>query len=243
MSYTFLLESGEISSAESYSDIPASVLSSQIHTAANPCCDASAMDCFHDSQFGTTPGLSTEPRGNRESILSRRASRVTISHRRAKRLALMEKSLPCSVKFAESYLRLDLDLFVWKTAGNLWDEVLPESSVSLPNWGMTHGGVVLEPVTSEPTMRGFGRGLFPTPCAGNDKWNGTFQEGGGSFNHWRETWLGVQWINPGFWEEIMGLPIGWTGSLPLEERKFQQWLQLHTAFFQQDSKHSTNTLT
>jgi hypothetical protein len=112
----------------------------------------------------------------------------------------------------------------------LWDEALPESSVSLPGWGMLQGGYVWEPVTSEPTTKGFGLGLFPTPMTGSEKWSGTFQEGGGSFNKWRETWLGVQSINPGFWEELMAWPIGWTDLRPLERAKFQSWLQLHSDF-------------
>lgn len=227
MSYTYLLAAGEESSAECFADIPASVLSRSIRSGGASYLNGNETESCQSFQSGTTLEPSTEPRGQRESILSRRASRATTSVRRAKRLESMERNLPSSLKFCESALRFDLDTSSWKTVDSLWEEDLPESSVVLPGWGMLQGGRVWVPVTSEPTTKGFGLGLFPTPMAGNDKWNGTFQEGGGSFNKWRETWLGRQPINPGFWEEIMGWPIGWTDSRPLEWARFQEWLASH----------------
>lgn len=227
MSYTYLQEQGEESSAECFSDIPASVLSRSSLIVERAYFNDNGTESCLDSQFGMISEPSMGNRGTRKSILFRRASRATTSLRRERRLGLMDQSLPCSLRFAESHLRFDRGTCSWKTVGSLWEEVLRESSVSLPAWGMILDGVVWGPVTSEPTTKGFGRGFFPTPCAGNPKWRGTFQEGGGSFNKWRETWLGVQLINPGLWEEIMDWPIGWTDLAPLATDKFQQWLSSH----------------
>src|SRR5688572_18103009 len=122
MSYTYLLDAGAESSAECFSDIPASVLSRLNLTEGSHYCSGSVKESCHDSQFGTTSEPSMVSHGQRRSILSRRASRVTTSHRRAKRLASMEKSLPCSLKFAESPLRFDRVTYSWRTVGTLWEE-------------------------------------------------------------------------------------------------------------------------
>jgi len=191
------------------------------------CSNDNETESCQSSQSGTTSVPSTGSLGNRQSILSRRASRVSTSVRREKRLESMERNLPSFLRLCESSMRFDRNTSSWKTAGTLLEMDLEESSLNLHGWGMIVDGVVLEPVTSEPTTKGFGRGLFPTPCAGNEKWNGTFQEGGGSLNKWRETWLGVQLINPGFWEEIMDWPIGWADLKPLETDKLLEWQQQH----------------
>ena len=224
---TSFAERVEVSSAASFADIPASVLSRLTNFAEDRFCNDKETESCQDFQSGTTCELLTGNRGHRESISSRRDSRATTSLRRAKRLESMDRNLPSSLRFAESSLKFDLNSYSWKTAEILWDEDLPESSVNLPGWGMILDGVVWEPATSEPTTKGFGHGLCATPMTGNERWNGTLQEGGGSLNKWRETWLGRQWINPGFWEEIMCWPIGWTDLQQLEQVKFQQWLTLH----------------
>jgi len=38
------------------------------------------------------------------------------------------------------------------------------------------------------------------------------------------------YVNPDFWESLMGWPIGWTGTAPLETVKTQEWLQQHGKF-------------
>jgi hypothetical protein len=59
----------------------------------------------------------------------------------------------------------------------LWDEALPWSSVTLPRWGMTRTGVVLQHPTSERPISATGSGLWQTPVADDacnratGKWN------------------------------------------------------------------------
>lgn len=76
MSYIFLLESGEESSAECYSDIPVSVLSRLSLSAEKSSCNASATESCRNSQSGTTCGLSTGGRGAEKSTVSAEASRA-----------------------------------------------------------------------------------------------------------------------------------------------------------------------
>ena len=63
MSYTYLQDAGEESSAESFSAIPASVLSRLNLTPVKSYCNDSATESCHASQSGTTLEPSMEIRG------------------------------------------------------------------------------------------------------------------------------------------------------------------------------------
>jgi hypothetical protein len=69
----------------------------------------------------------------------------------------------CGRTWLESSVRYDRATHSWKTHPCLSDEVLPESSVTLPKWGMTRDGVVSPLPTLERRTRGsvFGS-LLPT---------------------------------------------------------------------------------
>jgi hypothetical protein len=84
--------------------------------------------------------------------------------------------------------------------------------------------------TSAPITNENGPGSWPTPCHGSSHWGGTFQEVGGSGNKLRGTPIGKLYVNPDFWESLMGWPIGWTGTAPLETAKTREWLQQHGGF-------------
>jgi len=47
----------------------------------------------------------------------------------------------------------------------LWDEVLPESSVTLPRWGLMRDGALWQPLTLARPTEGKDAGLWPTPNA------------------------------------------------------------------------------
>lgn len=83
---------------------------------------------------------------------------------------------------------------------------------------------------SAPITTATGHGFWPTPCHGSPKWGGTFQEVGGSLNKLRGTPIGKLYVNPAFWESLMGWPIGWTGTAPLETAKTHEWQQQHGGF-------------
>ncbi|ERY52193.1 hypothetical protein Q057_04732 [Pseudomonas aeruginosa BL03] len=66
-------------------------------------------------------------------------------------------------KWHESSVRYDRDSSSWRTHRSLFEEDLPWSSVTLPNWGMTLDGVLWEPPTSGRPISGIASGLLPTP--------------------------------------------------------------------------------
>ena len=76
----------------------------------------------------------------------------------------------CGATWQESLVRFDRDTSSWRTHHCLWDEVLPESSVRLPKWGMMRGGELWEREMPEHLTSETGSGLWPIPtCA--DSWN------------------------------------------------------------------------
>jgi hypothetical protein len=102
---------------------------------------------------------------------------------------------------------------------------LSESSKTLPIWGMTADGAVLECATTERIITEPGCGCLPTPTKHNAK------EGNYPGEHRRKTkclaaWIGGK-INPDWNEWRMGWPHRWTDLRPLAMDKFQQWLNLH----------------
>ncbi len=70
------------------------------------------------------------------------------------------------------------------------------------------------------------RRLLPTPTSGNNHSAGRLDEWGGA-NFFRGSDLGKLHLNPGFVEEIMAWPIGWTDLKPLATDRFQEWRQQH----------------
>jgi hypothetical protein len=70
MSYTYLLEQGEESSAASFSDIPQSVLSRLNLIAGKSCCKGSETESYQSSQSGMMSPPSTELRGGGKSMSS-----------------------------------------------------------------------------------------------------------------------------------------------------------------------------
>ena len=100
------------------------------------------------SRFGTTCKLLTEPLG--EMLLM-----SFLEVFRAKILAVPEKvqelkgqEVPCGSKWQELSVKYDRGLCGWRTAHSLENEVLHWSSVNLPRWGMTVGGVCFQPQKS-----------------------------------------------------------------------------------------------
>jgi len=84
----------------------------------------------------------------------------------AKAQVSTEKPPACGVTWRELSVKFDRDSSSWRTHRCLWDEALPESSVTLPRWGMMRGGVCSERPTPELHISGTGSGSserWPTP--------------------------------------------------------------------------------
>jgi len=98
------------------------------------------------------------------------SSSVAGSPNFAKTLAPQEKAqestandLACGRTWPESSARYDRVTHSWRTHQCLWDEALPESSVTLPKWGMARDGVVSPLPTLGRRTRESVFGFWATP--------------------------------------------------------------------------------
>ena len=165
MSYTFLLEQGEESSAASFSDIPAFVLSRSTHTAAASCSRDSATECCPGSQFGTTSPPSTELAGAGALTSCAGDSHARGSVPPAKDSDCLIPAVACGPKWRESSARYDLGSHSWKTAQCLFPEDSTGFSPTLPKWGTMRGGELWEPTTPVLLTAASASGLWPTPLS------------------------------------------------------------------------------
>lgn len=127
----------------------------------------------------------------------------------------------CGEKWRELSMRFDPDTRLWRTHRCLWDEVLSESSVSLPRWGLMRGGVLSAPVTSARPTSANEFGLWPTPTASMGG-----QESAGATGRKLITQVGGQ-LNPTWVEWLMGWPLGWTDLQPWATDKYRHARQRH----------------
>lgn len=163
MSYTFLLEQGEESSAECFSGIPASVLSKSTRTAvAYYSSDSGTGSCL-DSPSGTTSGPLTELLGKDASTWSQADSLAPTSPQPEKELESKASNPACGVKWHELSVKYDRDTHTWKTHRCLFDEVLPSYSLTLPKWGSMRHGVLFRRQTPVLHISENGSGYWPTP--------------------------------------------------------------------------------
>lgn len=132
-----------------------------------------------------------------------------------------ERPVGCGWKWRESFVKYDLDMRLWKTRQCSLIADSTEFSEIWPRWGLMLDGECFHLPTLALTTKGSAAGSWPTPCHGSSRWGGTFQEVGGSQNKLRNTPTGKLYVNPDFWESLMGWPIGWTGTAPLGTDKTQ----------------------
>ena len=109
MSYTFLQGPEAVSSAASFSDIPAYVLSRLSLTAEKSCCNGNATESCQSSQSGTMCEPLTENRGAEKSMLCAEGSRVLISHAPEQGREFPGPHQGCGLKCGESLGKFDHD--------------------------------------------------------------------------------------------------------------------------------------
>lgn len=237
MSYTYLLESGEVSSAECYSDIPAFVLSKSSRYAEKSSCNASATESSQNSQSGTMCELSTANRGEEKSTVSAEASPAKTSLQREKERVSTGREADCGLNLQESLARYDPATHLWRTRQCSLFEGLGECLETFPRSGMTQNGLLWELTTwAHPTgasESGFWR--IPTPLASD----GSKQQANSKVRHLRKSNFGARLHSAPYWilknynmrctptmsEWLMGYPISWTDSAPLAMDKFRSWRQ------------------
>jgi len=168
MSYIYLLEPGGVSSAECFSDIPASVLSSGTSTPATCCSPDNATDACPSSQSGTMCKPSTEPHG--EAALTSCAvaspARTLAQPERAQESTANGRG--CGSIWPASLAKYDPASSSWRTHQFLLHGDLEEFSETWPRWGMMLAGEFWEQPTWEHRISGTESGSserWPTPTA------------------------------------------------------------------------------
>jgi hypothetical protein len=238
MSYTFLLEQGEESSADTFSDIPQSVLSRLNLIAEKFCSKGNETESFPSSQSGTMSQPLTEPRGKEKSMSS-----VGDFHAKTYQsvnqmgTGLMANDQDSGPKWQGSFARFNpQEESSWKTRQHSlfggWDEF----SGTWPQWGTMLGGECWELRTPAAVTQGEGSGFMPTPCASDykggtnkpQKRNGELRTH--QYKHWCKILHGLTYPIPMHMEAMMGWPIGWSALNPLETVSLQSWQQQHGGF-------------
>lgn len=204
------------------------------------------------SRFGMTYAPLTDDRGAalltwyREDFLAR------TFRPQEKAPALTAPAPACGRKCTELSMKYDLNSHSWKTHLCLWDEDLPESSVTLPASGMMLHGVCWELTPLDYPIAAPDYGFLPTPraCIGTHgiAWSRA-ERGNHKCN--LEDYLAYLYVRSGgkrvrgmcvsasFAALMMGWPQKWTSLKPLATGKFLQWRQLHSGFYSNDSRTTT----
>ncbi len=172
MSYTYLQDLGVASSVASYADIPQSVLLNLNPTVGKSCCNGNGKESCHGSPSGTMCRHSTADHGKARLTWLPVGSLARTFPRLGKVRELMAKGPASGEKWQGLLVRLNPDLSGWKTHRCLFIEDLPESSVTLPGWGLMQGGEFWELMTPEQdtSENAFGSSVsYPTPKASEDR--------------------------------------------------------------------------
>ena len=226
MSYTYLLEQEEESSAECFLDIPQSVLSKLNLTLEKFCYSDNEMGSCQSFQSGTMSQPLMANHGKDTSISYAEDSLAKISAPLEMALDSAESDLDCGPKWPGSLARWNPSLSVWKTRQCSLFGGLTEFSEIWPRWGMMHDGEFWEQTPQEPVIIEPESGYVPTPCASDYK-GGAKNGRDSEFKHWLKRRHGKNYPHPQRVEEMMLWPIGWSELAPLEMDKFQQWLHSH----------------
>lgn len=256
MSYTYLLEGGEESSAECFSDIEQCVQWKSNPTVESNYSNVNAMEFFRGFQFGTMSIRSTEDLGVELSMSFAEVSRVRTYHVLEQQPATKELTVSVAdfgEKWPGSFAKWDVGTSSWRTHQcSLFGGWEPFSE-TWPRWGMMRDGesYLLRPLVPPISESEFG--YLPTPDASlgmfdkgatmdlvtcfNKEMTGTRKSGAriGNSLRWHPEFI-HEWqrtggeLNAEWIEALMGWPIGWTGFMPLEMDRFLEWWQLHGIF-------------
>jgi hypothetical protein len=165
MSYTYLLEQGEESSAASFLDIPQSVLSRLNLIAGKSCCKGSGTESCQSFQSGMMSPPSTEVRGEEKSMSSAEGFHAPTFPVPVKARESKVKKADSGQKWPESLAKYDPNTHSWRTHQCLLFEDSTESLETFPNWGMMHDGECWErTMLALPTVA-TESGLWATPVA------------------------------------------------------------------------------
>lgn len=166
MSYIFLRERGEESSAECFSDIPAYVLSRLNLIAEKSCSKGSAIESCPSSQYGTTCEPLTVNRGGEKLTSSAEDSPAKTFLVQERVRESMENEADCGPNLQESLARYDPATHLWRTRQCSLFEGLEECLETFPKAGTMRNGSLWERTTAEPRTDESACGYWRTPDVG-----------------------------------------------------------------------------
>jgi len=242
MSYTYLQEQGEESSAGCFSDIPQSVLLNLNLTAEKSYSNGNAMAFCQSSQFGTMLQPLTATRGEEKSMSSVEDSHAKTSQAQEMEPESQENEANSGEKWPESLAKYDPNTHSWRTHQCLLFEDSTECLETFPKWGLMRGGELFLLKTVELYTREEGFGFWPTPTRFDATHRGLRAKGKTGNHHTSSLeWMVMEKegkhygiLNPMWTEWLMGWIMGQTDLLPLEMDKFQLWLQQHGEFLEEN---------
>ena len=166
MSYTYLQDAGEESSAESFSDIPPYALLNSTPTAGKSCCSDSGMESCPGSPSGMTLKPLTESLGEIASKWCAGGFPALIYPKQNRtQMELEGRQADFGTKWRELPMKCDLVTFSLRTHRCLWDEDLDKSYATFPEWGIMLDGAFWEHDTPELVTLGIEFGYWATPNA------------------------------------------------------------------------------
>jgi len=232
MSYTYLQEQGEESSAESFSDIPQFVLSRLNLTAEKSYYKDSETESYQSFLSGTMCEHSTGSLGEDWSTSYAVVSPARILVQQVGAQESRASVLECGWKWHESSVKYDPATSLWKTRQCSLLEGLDEFSETWPKWGIMCDGESWELITPAHLTREIESGLWATPTRCDFKGLTCSSQFAQRAKQAKELTEGVAvngtfYPNPTTYEVLMGWPLGWTDLKPLETDKFQAWLHSH----------------
>jgi hypothetical protein len=226
MSYTYLREQGEESSADSFSAIPASVLLSGMPTRGAFYSLDSGTGHYRGSQSGMMSRRLTARRGAGAWMLLRAAFRVRTYRRLERAQALTGNGRECGDTWPASLARYDRDSRSWKTPQFSLFGGSESFSATWPRWGMMRSGVCWElPTPGRHTNENASGFLLPTPTAQDAKNNGAPSQMERNTKPLNAEIGGA--LNPTWVEWLMGWPLGWTDCDVSATDKYRQWRRSH----------------
>lgn len=239
MSWHYLPELAAEYSAGTCLDGDVSAQSSTTSTQETCCSQGSKTGACQNSQFGTTCEHLTESPGEAWLTLYREDFRAKTFLQPEKEPESKAQEVDYGKKWHELSVKYDRSMRSWKTHRCLFDEDLPQSSVTLPKWGMMQSGVLFRLRTAERVTKEKGCGFWhPTPTASDHKGatdKSLAKKGVSYLRYWLHAnfsrGASTTYPSPGFAEAVNGFPIGWSAQEPLEMHKFQSWQQQHGVDF------------
>jgi len=234
MSYTYLQEQGAESSAESFLDIPAYVLSRLNLTAEKCCSSGNATECCQSSRSGTMCEPLTENRGAEKSMSCVEGSRARTLVAREKEAGSKELAVDYGKRCGASLARYDQNTRSLRTHQCSLLAEGYELLQTLPEWGCLLCGELLEVTPPAGALMESASGLSLMRPIASDGLRHVFSVNQLIRKNHQDGNLSEQVarvihkkITPECCEILMNWPEGWTDLNPLEMVKILSWLNSH----------------